>query len=97
MFKTNWYFLKHRNNYNFNYKLILHLGTQKVSERVCFIQETFFGRMWTFTADLARGDTAYTNMALGAHTDSTYLSCPPGIQVFHCLEHDGTGIILNFL
>ena len=51
------------------------------AERVCFIQETFFGRQWTFTADLARGDTAYTNIALGAHTDTTYLEIPAGIQV----------------
>ena len=56
-------------------------STQACAERICFIQETFFGRHWTFTADLARGDTAYTNIALGAHTDATYLETPVGIQV----------------
>ena len=30
------------------------------------------GKLWEFTADLAKGDTAYTNIALGAHTDNTY-------------------------
>ena len=30
------------------------------------------GRFWEFTSDLAKGDTAYTNLALGAHTDNTY-------------------------
>jgi trimethyllysine dioxygenase len=30
------------------------------------------GGFWDFTADLAHGDTAYTNLALKAHTDSTY-------------------------
>ena len=30
------------------------------------------GKFWEFTADLAKGDTAYTNIALGAHTDNTY-------------------------
>jgi trimethyllysine dioxygenase len=30
------------------------------------------GKFWDFTADLARGDTAYSNMALAAHTDNTY-------------------------
>lgn len=30
------------------------------------------GKFWKFTADLAKGDTAYTTMALGAHTDNTY-------------------------
>lgn len=30
------------------------------------------GGFWDFTSDLAKGDTAYTNMALRAHTDTTY-------------------------
>jgi hypothetical protein len=30
------------------------------------------GRFWDFTSDLAKGDTAYTTLALGAHTDNTY-------------------------
>ena len=30
------------------------------------------GTFWDFTSDLAKGDTAYTTMALGAHTDTTY-------------------------
>ncbi len=30
------------------------------------------GKFWDFTPDLARGDTAYSNMALTAHTDNTY-------------------------
>lgn len=30
------------------------------------------GGFWDFTADLAHGDTAYTNLALKAHTDNTY-------------------------
>ena len=29
------------------------------------------GRFWEFTSDLAKGDTAYTSLALGAHTDNT--------------------------
>jgi hypothetical protein len=33
------------------------------------------GRFWDFTSDLAKGDTAYTTMALGAHTDNTYYVC----------------------
>lgn len=34
------------------------------------------GGFWDFTADLKHGDTAYTNLALGAHTDTTYLVSP---------------------
>jgi trimethyllysine dioxygenase len=30
------------------------------------------GKFWDFTSDLARGDTAYSTMALAAHTDNTY-------------------------
>lgn len=30
------------------------------------------GTFWDFTSDLAKGDTAYTTLALGAHTDNTY-------------------------
>ena len=66
-------------------------GTTQVAERVSFLQETFFGKDWSFSADLKFGDTAYTNIALGPHHDSTYFSQPTGIQVFHVLEHDGKG------
>lgn len=38
----------------------------------CLILGASDGKFWEFTADLAKGDTAYTNMALGAHTDNTY-------------------------
>lgn len=32
-------------------------------------------------------DTAYTNLALAAHTDTTYFTEPAGLQSFHMLEH----------
>lgn len=32
------------------------------------------GKFWDFTSDLAKGDTAYTTLALGAHTDTTYFA-----------------------
>ncbi|XP_050389735.1 trimethyllysine dioxygenase, mitochondrial [Patella vulgata] len=65
--------------------------TGKVSERVANIMETFFGRVWSFTADFERADTAYSYVGLGCHTDTSYLTCPAGMQVFHCIEHDGEG------
>jgi hypothetical protein len=34
------------------------------------------GKFWDFTSDLAKGDTAYTTLALGAHTDNTYFVSP---------------------
>lgn len=66
-------------------------GTRATSERLCFVQTTTFGDIWTFTADMARGDTAYTNLALGSHNDSTYLCYGTGIQVFHVMYHNGSG------
>ena len=37
-------------------------------------------------------DTAYTNLALEAHTDTAYFSDPIGLQMFHLLSHeDGQG------
>jgi trimethyllysine dioxygenase len=32
-------------------------------------------------------DTAYTNLALAAHTDTTYFTDPAGLQAFHLLSH----------
>ncbi|KAG8733325.1 hypothetical protein FRC10_000295 [Ceratobasidium sp. 414] len=65
--------------------------TEALTRRIAFIRETKYGGFWDFTADLKHGDTAYTNLALGAHTDTTYLSDPCGLQLFHLLSHEGTG------
>ena len=37
-------------------------------------------------------DTAYTSLALPAHTDTTYFTDPAGLQMFHMLSHtEGKG------
>ncbi|KAF8802516.1 Trimethyllysine dioxygenase [Phlegmacium glaucopus] len=67
-------------------------ATEELSQRIGFIRETQYGRFWDFTADLAKGDTAYTTLALGAHTDNTYFTDPCGLQLFHLLSHtNGSG------
>ncbi|KAG5264546.1 hypothetical protein AALO_G00255410 [Alosa alosa] len=66
-------------------------ATELVTQRVSLIRETMYGRMWSFTSDYSRGDTAYTKLALDRHTDTAYFQEPCGIQVFHCLRHEGTG------
>jgi len=67
-------------------------ATEELSRRIGFIRETQYGKFWDFTSDLAKGDTAYTTMALSAHTDTTYYTDPCGLQLFHLLEHsDGKG------
>ena len=38
---------------------------------------------------MAKKDSAYTQLALGAHTDTTYFSDQVGLQTFHLLSHTG--------
>ncbi|KAF3048854.1 hypothetical protein E8E11_009496 [Didymella keratinophila] len=67
-------------------------ATEDLLRRIAFIRETHYGGFYDFTADLASADTAYTNIALEAHTDNTYFSDPAGLQAFHLLSHtDGSG------
>jgi len=50
------------------------------------------GGFWQFTADLSLKDSAYTSLALAAHTDNTYFTDPAGLQTFHMLSHtNGNG------
>ncbi|KAI8149523.1 trimethyllysine dioxygenase [Fennellomyces sp. T-0311] len=67
-------------------------ATEALARRISFLRETHYSQgMWSFTADLAHADTAYTTLALGAHTDNTYFSEPAGMQMFHKLEFNGKG------
>ncbi|KAF3404380.1 hypothetical protein DPV78_002810 [Talaromyces pinophilus] len=62
-------------------------ATEKLLKRIAFIRETHYGGFWDFTSDLTFKDTAYTDEALGGHTDNTYFSDPARLQLFHLLEH----------
>lgn len=66
-------------------------ATEKLIERLSYIKPTHYGGFWDFTADLSKNDTAYTNLTIASHTDGTYWSDTPGLQLFHMLHHDGTG------
>lgn len=66
-------------------------ATEKLCERIAYIKPTHYGGFWDFTADLAKNDTAYTNLYIASHTDGTYWSDTPGLQLFHMLGHDGEG------
>ncbi|KAL4911577.1 hypothetical protein BDW74DRAFT_165000 [Aspergillus multicolor] len=67
-------------------------ATEALLKRIAHIRHTHYGGFWDFTADLSFGDTAYTNEALGAHTDNTYFTDPARLQLFHLLSHtDGDG------
>ncbi|KAI4181700.1 MAG: hypothetical protein L6R41_006463 [Letrouitia leprolyta] len=61
--------------------------TQALIERIAFIRTTHYGGFWRFTSDLASKDSAYTQLALSAHTDNTYFTDPAGLQTFHLLSH----------
>jgi trimethyllysine dioxygenase len=66
--------------------------TQELLERIAFIRPTHYGGFHDFTSDLTIKDTAYTTLALPAHTDTTYFTDPAGLQMFHLLYHtDGEG------
>ena len=45
----------------------------------------------TSRPNLAKADTAYTNIELLPHTDGTYSHDAPGLQLLHCLAFDGEG------
>ncbi|KAK3325270.1 PhoD-like phosphatase-domain-containing protein [Apodospora peruviana] len=64
-------------------------ATEALLQRIAFIRVTHYGGFYDFTPDLAMADTAYTNLALPAHTDTTYFSDPAGLQAFHLLSHTG--------
>ncbi|KAI1776405.1 Trimethyllysine dioxygenase [Hypoxylon cercidicola] len=64
--------------------------TEKLLEKIAFIRQTHYGGFYDFIPDLALADTAYTNIALGAHTDTTYFTDPAGLQAFHLLSHTDT-------
>lgn len=60
--------------------------------RLGTVIDTCLGGFWDFTSDLSKGDTAYTSLAIGPHTDTTYFTDPAGLQMFHLLSHtDGEG------
>ncbi|KAL2025096.1 hypothetical protein VTK56DRAFT_98 [Thermocarpiscus australiensis] len=61
--------------------------TRQLLERIAFIRITHYGGFYDFIPDLAMADTAYTNLALPAHTDTTYFTDPAGLQAFHLLSH----------
>ncbi|KAJ1341047.1 hypothetical protein BSLG_004517 [Batrachochytrium salamandrivorans] len=53
-------------------------ATEKLGRRISFIRETHYGRFWDFSPNMEHGDTAYTSLGLGAHTDTTYFTDPIG-------------------
>lgn len=61
--------------------------TKRLLERIGPIRETHYGGFYDFVPDMAKADSAYSNIALPAHTDTTYFTDPAGLQAFHMLSH----------
>lgn len=61
-------------------------ATEKLLNRIAFIRPTHYGGFWDFTSQPKPTDTAYTNLGLPNHTDSTYFTDPCGLQMFHVLQ-----------
>ncbi|KAK5071322.1 hypothetical protein LTS08_000040 [Lithohypha guttulata] len=61
-------------------------ATEKLLQRIAFIRPTQYGAFWDFTSEVKPVDTAYTNLELPLHTDTTYFNDPAGLQLFHCLQ-----------
>lgn len=69
-----------------------HYGDARATLLHCVAAYFALGAFWDFTSDLSLKDTAYTSLALGAHTDTTYFTDPAGLQMFHLLSHtEGSG------
>uniref|UniRef100_A0A336LY45 Trimethyllysine dioxygenase, mitochondrial n=1 Tax=Culicoides sonorensis TaxID=179676 RepID=A0A336LY45_CULSO len=66
-------------------------GTQKAITSLFPIMKTFFGEMWTFSDTKDHDDFAYTKNFLPAHNDNTYFNDAAGLQILHCIYHDGEG------
>lgn len=63
--------------------------TERLCEKICYIRPTHYGGFWDFTGNMSVNDTAYSSVEIASHTDGTYWSDTPGLQLFHLLSHVG--------
>ena len=72
-------------------------ATEAALRRIAHLRPTMYSTsgMWRTEVRPAGAadntDTAYTTLALPAHTDGNYFLEPPGLQAFHALVADGGG------
>jgi hypothetical protein len=67
-------------------------AAEGLARRVAYPRETIFGGMWRLSSEMTdHSDTAYSQTFLEPHTDATYVPDAPGLQMFCCLERDGSG------
>lgn len=66
-------------------------STEVAIKRLFPIQKTFFGEMWSVSDTQLHADNAYSRDALYPHNDNTYFNDAAGLQIFHCVHHNGSG------
>lgn len=64
---------------------------ERIVSQLGYVRQTIFGGVWSFEADAAMDDSAYSAEVLRPHTDGTYSYDPPGVQILLCLEKEGQG------
>ena len=62
-----------------------------LAERIAFVQESHFGRLFRVESKPNAENLAYTPRALLPHNDLGSRRHPPGIQFLHCLTNDASG------
>lgn len=73
-------------------------GTRAAVERMFPVLQTVYDDVWQFSNEMVEGssDSSYTDLALASHTDGTYFTEAPGLQVFHCIQvADGGETVLT--
>ena len=63
----------------------------EVADRLGYVRETNFGRLFDVRTVPGSNDLAYRAVALGPHIDNPYREPVPGIQLLHCLVNETTG------
>ena len=67
-------------------------AAERLARRVGYPRQTIFGGMWRLSSEMTdHSDSAYSQTFLEPHTDATYVPDAPGLQMFCCIERDGTG------
>ncbi|XP_059089468.1 trimethyllysine dioxygenase, mitochondrial-like [Tigriopus californicus] len=68
-------------------------ATKLTVERMVPVSQTIYGEMFELRNEEKEdvSDSSYSNVALGAHTDTTYYNEAFGLQIFHCLQPAARG------
>jgi gamma-butyrobetaine hydroxylase len=62
-----------------------------------YVRETNYGKLFEVKSISNPNNLAYTDLALGLHTDNPYRNPVPGIQILHCLNASMRGGENNFV